>query len=262
MVAKKKSPKSAPADDKPEKEEAGQAAEEKWLIVPSNPIDGGNDIGVGIRIKPVMIFGPADDGDTPPTAAKIELKWNDKSIAAIDLPKAALDMIKGQAIQISTRIKIAAKPKEVVEGALNAVLTVVPPRKHPIPPQTAKLKITGNENPSMNNGQMVLQVQPVKSTLKGSDMILARSLAPSPQLKENRLREISGALSSLPGGSPTTFITMTVAAPQLLSDDVFLAFNFTPIRPGTLEVSWSYDDGKGGTQRLSATAFLPTQTNS
>jgi hypothetical protein len=259
MAAKKKSPKPAPADDKPKKVEADKPAEEQWLLVPSNPIDGGNDIAVGIRIKSATLPGSAG-GVTPPTEAKIELKWKDTSIATIALPKPALDMIgKGEVIQISTRIKIAAKPKESVEGTLKAVLTMA---GHADQVQTADLKITGNDNASMNNGQMVLQVQPAKSILKGSDLILARSLAPSPQLKENKLHEVAGALSSLPGGSPTTFISMTVNEPRLLSDDVFLAFNFTPIRPGTLEVSWSYDDGKGGTQRLSATAFLPTQTSS
>ena len=259
MATKKKSPKPAPADDKSKKVEADKPAEEKWLLVPSNQIDGGNDIGVGIRIKSAMLPGSAGGG-TPPTEAKIELKWNDTSIATIALPKAALDMIRtGEPIHVSTRIKIAAKPKESVKGTLKAVLTIA---GHDDQMQPANLEITGNDNASMNNGQMVLQVQTAKSIL-GSDMILARSLAPSPQLKENKLSEISGALSSLPGGSPVTLITMTVAAPQLLSDDVFLAFNFTPIRQRTLEVAWTYDDGKGGKQRLSATAFLPPlQTNS
>jgi hypothetical protein len=258
MAAKKNSPKPAPADEKPKKVETDKPAEEKWLLVPSNPIDGGNDVAVGIRIKSAMLPGSAG-GATPLTEAKIELKWKDASIATIALPKPALDMIgKGEPIQVSTRIKIAAKPKELVKGPLKAILTAAGHTTE----ETADVQITGNDNASMNNGQMVLQVQTAKSILKDSDLILARSLAPSPQLKENKLRQISGALSSLPGGSPTTFITMTVAAPQLLSDDVFLAFNFTPIRPGTLEVAWSYDDGKGGTQRLSATAFLPVQTNS
>jgi hypothetical protein len=42
MATKKKSPKPAPADDKPKKEEAGKAAEENWLVVPSKQIDGSN----------------------------------------------------------------------------------------------------------------------------------------------------------------------------------------------------------------------------
>jgi hypothetical protein len=261
MATKKNSPKPAPADDKPKNVEADKPAEEKWLLVPSNPIDGGNDIAVGFRIKSTMLFGSADTAP-PPTEAKIELKWKDTSIATIALPKAAFGRIKGETIQISTRIKIAAKPKEMVGGTLKAVLTVLPPPEHPAPPQTEVLKITGNDNASMNNGQTVLQVQTAKSILKGSDMILARSLAPSPQLRGSKLHEVSGALSSPPGSAATTFISMTVNEPRLLSDDVFLAFNFAPIRPGMLEVAWSYVDGTGGTQHLSATAFLPQQTKS
>jgi hypothetical protein len=57
--------------------------------------------------------------------------------------------------------------------------------------KTADLEITSNDNPSMNNGQMVLQVQPVKSTLKGSD-ILARSLDSPIERKQvaNNLRRL------------------------------------------------------------------------
>src|ERR1700750_2864780 len=112
MAAQKKSAKAAPANEKPKKVGANKPAGEKWLLVPSSPIDGGNDIGVGIRIKSAMLPGSAG-GDGSLTEAKIELKWKDKSIATIVLPKLALDMIgKGEPIQVSTRIKIVAKPKE------------------------------------------------------------------------------------------------------------------------------------------------------
>jgi hypothetical protein len=257
MATKRKSSNSDPAEDKAKTIGTDKPAEEKWLIVPPNPIDGGNDIAVGIRIKSAMLPGSAGGGATP-TEAKIDLVWNDHStsakgasIATIALPKPALDMIgTGEPIQVSTRIKIAAKPKESVKGSLKAILTVAGHTTE----QTVDLQITGNDNAAMNNGQMVLQIQAVK----GTDLILVRSLAPSPQLKESKLREISGALSSPPDTSATTFISMTVNDRRLLSDDVFLAFNCPPMPPRMLEVSWSYGSGKdGGTQRLSAMAFLP-----
>src|SRR5579864_6584613 len=113
----KTSPKPPPAVTKPENVAA--AAKDPWLIVPPSPIDGGNDIPVGFKIKPGMISKPGD----PNTTATIVLKWKkegakEETIAAFALSKNVLQVIAKQGeLHISTRIKIAFGSEKEIDGS-------------------------------------------------------------------------------------------------------------------------------------------------
>jgi hypothetical protein len=257
LPAKKKPSSPVQAADVAKKDDPQDNNKEKWLLVPPNPIDGGNDIAVGFRIKQDMLTKPAGTELT----ATIELKWQkdgskkEEPIATFVLSNNVLAVVKKGELHVSTRIKIAFNSKEqMVTGALAATLTLVD--SAPMS-QVAKLQVMRSDNLSMNNGQLVLQVQSVKSESKDLDVILATSLVPRPQLTANSLSKISGAVRNPDDNASINVIEMTVSDPKLLSEEVFLAFNFIPKRPQKLAMSWSY--GEGRLESIGATAYLPEQ---
>jgi hypothetical protein len=244
------------------KEQSGPTTKNDFLVVPSNPISGGSSIPVGIQITAASLANlarvPAKDLSV--TQSTIELFWENQAIATVNLPMAIFNLITGgQDIHVSTRLKV---PNNVTKGTLtvNVIMNVMA-QGQPKPltkSELASLLIEASDNAPVTIGQLVLSLQPAQSALKDVEMVAVKAIVPKPQLKTRVLQAIDGAVRDLknpPAGDPPKLITMTIKAPDLLSDEVFLGFNFIPSKPTMLEMSWTYNKDDVS-QNLIATACL------
>jgi hypothetical protein len=258
--------------DKPQKKDStkSDASKEKsdtpkkqndFLVVPSNPISGGDAVPVGIKITAAALASLAKGlaaKNLTVTQSTIELFWKDKAIATFDLTESICSLVnRDQELHLSTRIKV---PKDVASGDLKAVVsaTVKGQPKPLTKSEVAPLAIEKSDNSAVSMGQLVLSLQPTQSALKDVTMVAVKAIVPKPPLETRELLAIDGAVRDLtnpPAGDPPKLITMTIKAHDLLSDEVFLGFNFIPSTPTMLEMSWTYNKDDVS-QNLIATACL------
>jgi hypothetical protein len=249
-------PKVTKKSDVPKGEQPIESAKTvKLLLVPTNEIEGGEDIPVGFQISAATIEAlGAKSSDLKNFT--IDLSWKDSLICTIALTEPVLALVEtDQGVRVSTRIRIAAKPGETIKGTLSARMTLNAQGTEPIKrDDVAELSIRGNDNPAMNSGQLVLSVQSGQSVLKNILVFAVKAIVPRSPLSSRAVREVKGEMQNLPSGTTTELIRMNVSDLKLLSDQVFLAFNFRASEPALLNMSWAFKDGGG--EPLLATAFL------
>jgi hypothetical protein len=249
-------PKVTKKSDVPKGEQPKENAKTvKLLLVPTNEIEGGEDIPVGFQINAATIEALGAKSSDLKTF-KIDLSWKDSLICTIALTEPVLDLSKtDQGVRVSTRIRIAAKPGETIKGTLSATMTLNEGTEPIKKDDVAQLSIRGNDNPAMNSGQLVLSVQSGQSVLKNILVFAVKTMVPRSPLSSRAVREVKGEMQNLRNGSTTELIRMNVSDLKLLSDQIFLAFNFQASEPALLNMSWAFKDGGG--EPLLATAFLP-----
>jgi hypothetical protein len=256
----KRSTKSGNSNSGNPKEQAGSPKTNDFLVVPSNSISGGDSVPVGIQITAAALASLAGESakDLIVTQSSIELSWVNQAIATFSLPEQIFDLIKsGQDIHVSTRIKI---PNNEASGTLKATVSVtIQDQLKPLTKiESVPLVIEASDNVAVSTGQLVLSLQPTQSKLKNVEIVSVKTIVPKPQAKR-MLKEINGLIRNLksPGaGDAPKLITMTIQKQELLSDEVFLGFNFTPSGATMLEMSWTYSKDDIS-QNLMATACLP-----
>jgi hypothetical protein len=230
----------------------------EFLVVPSNPISGGDAVPVGVQITAAALATLANvpTKDVSVTQSKIELFWENQAIATFDLPEGIFK--DGQDIHVSTRIKV---PNKAASGTLKANVSVnVIVQGQPkllTKSEFARFVIEASDNTAVSVGQLILSLQSTQSAIKNTEVVTVKAVVPKPQAKRV-LKAVDGAardMKAAGAGDPAKLITMTIQKQELLSDEVFLGFNFTPSKPAMLKMSWTYDKDDVS-QNLIATACL------
>lgn len=252
------------------------------LVVPKNPISGGDAIPVSFRITSDWlkknVKAPRSTTPGKPvqlSAAAVDLKWNDTLIATFTLGKSAREITGlSKDIQFATRLKIKTEQNKTTTGALTATAKLIPAGESELPPVNAhaNFEVKYSDCCAAKINQLFLSVQP--SLPKGQEIVAVKSFIPTTISASRRLTTVECALNSSGGdlapsganaspGELPDYVLMRVdinaAGHQYLADEVFLGFNFLPQEPGLLTIFWRYDDEP---KNLSASAYLPLISSS
>ena len=114
------------------------------LVVPKNPISGGDAIPVSFRITSDWlkknVKAPRSTTPGKPvqlSAAAVDLKWNDTLIATFTLGKSAREITGlSKDIQFATRLKIKTEQNKTTTGALTATAKLIPAGESELPRST------------------------------------------------------------------------------------------------------------------------------
>lgn len=224
--------------------------ENKFLVVPQNPISGGDAVPIGIKLTSAWLRKVNAN-----LTVKAELRWNDALVAVFTVGKRALGN-RDQDVKFATRIKI---PSSTPKGELTVV--IIPDGRNELRADDAvELVITKcGDCSAVNHGQLVLATQP--APFSKDKAVAVKSYVPVSMPASRVLKRIDCLFArpsteqlpppdSLPDYE---LIRADVTTMSLLSDEVFLAIDFLASENGLLEMLWTYDDAS---TNLQACAYL------